>query len=52
VWLGLVHDLDAVTDIADWIRDGGPGIAEPPAVLDLYAFTPSRRVRAESGLDG
>ena len=52
VWLGLVLDLEAVTDIADWVRDGGPGIAEPPAVLDLYAFTPSRRVRAESGLDG
>jgi hypothetical protein len=52
VWLGLVHDLDAVADVADWIQAGGPGVAEPPAILDLYVFNPSRRVRAESGLDG
>ncbi|MBH1934211.1 (2Fe-2S) ferredoxin domain-containing protein [Streptomyces sp. AV19] len=45
VWLGLVNDPDATADIATWIRDGGPGLAEPPGVLDLYAFTPSRRVR-------
>ncbi|MFE5797270.1 (2Fe-2S) ferredoxin domain-containing protein [Streptomyces sp. NPDC056503] len=47
VWLGLVNDEDAVQDIADWIEAGGPGLAEPPGVLDLYAFSPSRRVRAE-----
>ncbi|WP_051450230.1 hypothetical protein [Actinospica robiniae] len=51
VWLGLVHDPDAVTDIADWAQAGGPGAAEPPAILDLYRFSPSRRVRAESGID-
>lgn len=51
VWLGLVHDPDAVTDIADWVQAGGPGIAEPPAILDLYRFAPSRRIRAESGVD-
>ncbi|MGW5280965.1 (2Fe-2S) ferredoxin domain-containing protein [Streptomyces collinus] len=45
VWLGLVHDTDAVRDIAAWITAGGPGLADPPGVLDLYAFTPSRRVR-------
>ncbi|MEU9605648.1 (2Fe-2S) ferredoxin domain-containing protein [Streptomyces sp. NPDC048057] len=47
VWLGLVNDADATGDIRAWIEDGGPGLADPPAVLDLYAFTPSRRVRAE-----
>ena len=51
VWLGLIHDTDAVTDIADWIQAGGPGLAEPPAILDLYRFAPSRRIRAESGID-
>jgi (2Fe-2S) ferredoxin len=51
VWLGLVHDLDAVTDVADWIKAGGPGIADAPPILDLYEFAPSRRVRAESGID-
>ncbi|WP_232544363.1 (2Fe-2S) ferredoxin domain-containing protein [Streptomyces buecherae] len=45
VWLGLVNDDDALADIASWLRAGGPGIAEPPGVLDLYAFTVSRRVR-------
>lgn len=50
-WLGLVHDPDAVTDIADWIQAGGPGLAEPPPILDLYRFAPSRRTRAESGID-
>ncbi|HEY5836590.1 (2Fe-2S) ferredoxin domain-containing protein [Streptomyces sp.] len=45
VWLGLVNDPDATADIAAWIRAGGPGLADPPPVLDLYAFTPSRRVR-------
>ncbi|MEV6057989.1 (2Fe-2S) ferredoxin domain-containing protein [Streptomyces sp. NPDC052107] len=45
VWLGLVNDPDAADDIAAWIAAGGPGLADPPGVLDLYAFAPSRRVR-------
>ncbi|MGV9312141.1 (2Fe-2S) ferredoxin domain-containing protein [Streptomyces sp. NPDC003691] len=49
VWLGLVNDRDAAGDIAAWVEGGGPGITEPPGVLDLYVFTPSRRVRAELG---
>ncbi|WP_335937944.1 (2Fe-2S) ferredoxin domain-containing protein [Streptomyces sp. PTD5-9] len=47
VWLGLVNDPDAVSDIAAWVRAGGPGLADPPEILDLYAFRPSRRVRRE-----
>lgn len=45
VWLGLVNDPDATEDIATWIRNGGPGLADPPGILDLYAFSPSRRIR-------
>jgi (2Fe-2S) ferredoxin len=45
VWLGLVNDPDATADITTWVRAGGPGLAEPPDILDLYAFGPSRRVR-------
>ncbi len=45
VWLGLVNDRDAANDIAAWVEAGGPGLADPPGVLDLYAFTPSRRIR-------
>ena len=47
VWLGLVNDHDASTDIADWIRAGGPGTADLPPVLDLYTVTPPRRVREQ-----
>ncbi|MEZ0064418.1 (2Fe-2S) ferredoxin [Streptacidiphilus sp. MAP12-20] len=47
VWLGLVNDPDAAADITAWVEAGGPGLAEPPDILDLYAFQPSRRVRQE-----
>ncbi|WP_420717665.1 (2Fe-2S) ferredoxin domain-containing protein [Streptomyces sp. H27-S2] len=47
VWLGEVNDSGAAADITAWVNDGGPGLAEPPGVLDLYAFQPSRRVRHE-----
>lgn len=47
VWLGLVNDRDAVVDIAAWAASGGPGVTDPPGTLGLYAFSPSRRVRAE-----
>ncbi|MGW5638452.1 (2Fe-2S) ferredoxin domain-containing protein [Streptomyces sp. NPDC003832] len=45
VWLGLVNDADATEDIVTWVRDGGPGVAPCPDILDLYAFTPPRRQR-------
>lgn len=45
VCLGLVNDTEAAADIAAWIAAGGPGLADPPGVLDLYEFSPSRRVR-------
>ncbi|MEV0785405.1 (2Fe-2S) ferredoxin domain-containing protein [Streptomyces sp. NPDC050423] len=47
VWLGQVNDPDAAADIATWVKAGGPGLAEAPDVLDLYTFSPSRRVRHE-----
>ncbi|MEK0099919.1 (2Fe-2S) ferredoxin domain-containing protein, partial [Streptomyces sp. A475] len=47
VWLGLVNDPDATADITAWIEGGGPGLTEPPGILDLYTFKPSRRIRAE-----
>ncbi len=45
VWLGQVNDPQAAGDITAWVAAGGPGLAEPPGVLDLYAFSPSRRIR-------
>ncbi|MEV6867756.1 (2Fe-2S) ferredoxin domain-containing protein [Streptosporangium subroseum] len=50
VWLGLVNDPDAAEDIAAWVRAGGPGVAEPPDILSLYAFTPPRRIRTAPAL--
>lgn len=50
VWLGLVNDPDATADIATWVRAGGPGLSKPPEILDLYGFSPSRRVRR--GVEG
>lgn len=47
VWLGLVNDRDAAADITAWVEAGGPGLAEPPAILDLYVFAPSRRIREQ-----
>ncbi|MFJ1746543.1 (2Fe-2S) ferredoxin domain-containing protein [Streptomyces sp. NPDC088116] len=45
VWLGLVNDADASADITAWIHAGGPGLVDPPDILELYAFNPSRRIR-------
>ncbi|WP_037908921.1 hypothetical protein [Actinacidiphila yeochonensis] len=47
VWLGLVNDPDAAADITAWVEAGGPGLADPPDVLDLYVFRPARRIRQE-----
>ncbi len=47
VWLGQVNDPAAASDITAWVKAGGPGLAETPDILDLYAFSPSRRVRHE-----
>jgi (2Fe-2S) ferredoxin len=51
VWLGQVLQAEAVTDITAWLRAGGPGVSDPPAILDLSAFSPSRRVRGASGTE-
>jgi (2Fe-2S) ferredoxin len=47
VWLGQVNDPAAAADITTWVKNGGPGLADPPGLLDLYMFSPSRRVRHE-----
>ena len=45
VWLGEVLDTEPTEEIASWATSGGPGVTDPPGVLDLHAFSPSRRVR-------
>lgn len=45
VRLGQVNDPAAAADITAWVNSGGSGLADPPGILDLYTFIPSRRVR-------
>ncbi|MFJ8626074.1 (2Fe-2S) ferredoxin domain-containing protein [Kitasatospora sp. NPDC093550] len=45
VWLGFVLMDEMIDDIAAWVRAGGPGVAEPPGLLDLQLISVSRRVR-------
>ncbi len=42
---GPGNDPGATGDIVVWVRAGGPGLADPPDILGLYEFGPSRRVR-------
>ncbi|MEO3974604.1 (2Fe-2S) ferredoxin domain-containing protein [Streptomyces sp. CAU 1734] len=37
-WIGWVLDDGAVDDILAWVRAGGPGVAEPPATLELQTI--------------
>ncbi len=48
-WLAGVLHPDTVADVVAWVRGGGPGIEEPPAVVDISTFTPTRKQRAEAG---
>lgn len=41
-WLGHVLDARAETDISNWLRDGGPGLAQPPEALAVHLFRPGR----------
>ncbi|GAA1313920.1 hypothetical protein [Saccharothrix xinjiangensis] len=40
VWLGRISDDDALEDLADWLRSGGPGAAPPPPSIRDRAMTP------------
>jgi len=38
-----------VDDVVTWVLGGGPGVKDPPGILDLSTFTPTRKQRAEAG---
>ncbi|WP_111652667.1 hypothetical protein [Actinoplanes lutulentus] len=40
VWFGLVLDDTVLDDLITWVRDGGPGNADLPAVLELSVISP------------
>lgn len=37
-WFGFVLGEDAIDDLAGWVAAGGPGVAVPPATLDLHCI--------------
>jgi (2Fe-2S) ferredoxin len=39
-WFGYVLDADMITYISDWVRNGGPGLADHDTELDRHRFTP------------
>jgi len=45
VWLRDVLDDDVAESIVSWVRAGGPGVGAQPDLLDLFVFSPPRRVR-------
>lgn len=47
VWLLGVLDRETEDEIAEWVREGGPGVVDPPGMLDLRVFTPARRIRQQ-----
>ncbi len=47
VWLLGVLDRDTEDEIVAWVQAGGPGVADPPGMLDLRVFTPARRICAQ-----
>ncbi|EPJ42528.1 hypothetical protein STAFG_0414 [Streptomyces afghaniensis 772] len=47
MWLGLVNDPAATEDVVSWVREGGPGVAPRPEILDLYVFSPLVRRRPD-----
>lgn len=49
VWLLGVLDADTEDEVTAWVRAGGPGIADPPGMLDMRVFRPARRVREALG---
>jgi hypothetical protein len=46
VWLLGVLDRATEDEITAWVRAGGPGVVDPPGMLDLRIFTPARRIRS------
>ncbi|MFF2502502.1 (2Fe-2S) ferredoxin domain-containing protein [Streptomyces sp. NPDC058067] len=48
VWIGFATDDDCTDDLVAWAAAGGPGVAEPPATLDLQRIRPPREARTRA----
>lgn len=47
-WVGFAMDDDCTDEILAWATAGGPGIATPPATLELQFISPPRAGRVRS----
>jgi hypothetical protein len=47
-WIGFAMDDDCTEELLGWAAAGGPGIAEPPAALELQFVRPPRESRARA----
>ncbi len=47
VWLGEVNDADVTADLIDWVTGADHWSVQPPTLVDIHTFTPTRRSRHE-----
>ena len=45
VWIGFAMDDDCMEEVVNWAGAGGPGVAQPPAMLELQFVRPPREAR-------
>ncbi len=45
VWIGFAMDDDCTEEVVNWAAAGGPGVAQPPATLELQFVRPPREAR-------
>jgi hypothetical protein len=47
VWIGEANDEVVTDDVIAWVREGGPGVAPEPTLVEIQAFRPTRQSRQE-----
>ncbi|WP_406354086.1 (2Fe-2S) ferredoxin domain-containing protein [Streptomyces sp. NBC_00658] len=47
-WIGFAMGDDCTEELIEWAAAGGPGIAQPPAALELQFVRPPREARARA----
>lgn len=47
VWVGRVNDPETTHDLINWVKAGGPGLADEPTLVDISSFRPTRLNRHE-----
>jgi predicted metal-binding protein len=47
-WVGFAMADDCTEELLRWAQAGGPGLAEPPAALELQFVRPPREARART----